>query len=380
MRLLPLAASLALAGLSFAASTPAKRPAAPPAKSAQPAAGKPSPVKGDPYSIAVPVDASAASASAAQTKAINSGRAKAWAEISHRMVPQKDWGKLPSLDDPALERLIRGYTVADEKRSTTRYTARVTYIFNPAAVRHLLRVANIGISEQEGTAILLVAMAPTYNATSAWALAVAHAKPPGAQFPLVAPVGDNVDQSALGPLHFADASWGRLQAAASRVHANDAVVLQATNPSASHLYVHMRRVGPGRSFALPDIDVPVAAGTPPAKVYATAAELATAAIEDAWKNKGTLDLSKKSRMVAEVRIASLGQWSSLLGRLSTVPAVSDVNVVAMNIGEGRLAISYTGTAEQLRAAAAQSSLTFAERDGQWWISPGKPASDDTGAE
>ena len=379
MRLLPLAWSVALALASVAAAPPAKKPASPPPKPAA-AAGKPAPVKGDPYSIVVAVDASAASASAAQTKAINGGRARAWGEISHRMVPQKDWGKLPSLDDAALERLIRGYTVADEKRSTTRYNARVTYIFNPAAVRHLLRVANIGISEQEGTAILLVAMAPTYNATSAWAQAVAHAHPPGAQFPLVTPVGDNVDQSELGALHFADANWGRVQASASRVHANDAVALQATNPSASHLYVHIRRIGPGKSFALPDIDVPVAAGTPPAKAYAAAADLATAAIEDAWKNKGTVDLSKKSRMVAEVRIASLEQWSSLLGRLATVPAVTDLNIVAMNIGEGRVAISYTGTPEQLRAAAAQSSVTFAEREGQWWISPGKPPSEDTGAE
>jgi hypothetical protein len=380
MRLLPLAASVVLAGLSLAAAPPAKKPTTSPVKSTQPAAGKPSSVKGDPYGVAVPVDASAASASAAQTKAINAGRTKAWAEISHRMVPQKDWGKLPNLDDAALERLIRGYTVADEKRSTTRYTARVTYIFNPAAVRHLLRVANIGVSEQEGGAILLVALAPSYNASSAWAEAVAHSKPAGAQFALVTPVGDNVDQSELGSLRFADASWGKIQPAASRVHAGEAVLLQATNPSASHLYVHLRRIGPGKSFALPDIDVPVAAGTPPPKVYATAANLATAAIEDAWKGRGTVDLNKKSRLLAEVHIVSLGQWSNLLGRLATVPAVTDLNVVAMNIGEGRVAISYTGTPEQLRAAAAQSSLSFAERDGQWWISPGKPSSDNAGAE
>src|SRR5690348_1249548 len=130
MRLLPLAGTVALALVSVAAAPPAKKPASPPPKPAA-AAGKPAPVKGDPYSIVVAVDASAASASAAQTKAINGGRARAWGEISHRMVPQKDWGKLPSLDDAALERLIRGYTVADEKRSTTRYNARVTYIFNP---------------------------------------------------------------------------------------------------------------------------------------------------------------------------------------------------------------------------------------------------------
>ena len=108
-------------------------------------------------------------------------------------------GRLVGLSPPAAKRridrleqigLIRGYTVADEKRSTTRYMAKVTYIFNPGALKHLLRVANIGSAEQEGGAILLVAMSPSYGAHSPWAEAVAQTKIPGAAFPLVTPLGD----------------------------------------------------------------------------------------------------------------------------------------------------------------------------------------------
>jgi hypothetical protein len=379
MRFLPLAASVAMALLSLAAAPSAKKPSGPPAKPA-PAAAKPSAVKGDPYSVTVPVDASAASVSVAQNNAINGGRARAWTELSHRLVPQKDWSKLPSLDNAGLERLIRGYTVANEKRSTTRYVARITYIFNPGAVRHLFRVANIGVSEQTGTAILLVAMSPTYSAHSPWAQALAQPKYANAQFPLVRPVGDDVDQSSLGSLHFAEASWGQIQSAASRVHAGEAVLVEASNPAASHMTVRMRRVGPGKPVALADINVPVAAGTPPAKAYATAADLAEAAIEDAWKARGTIDLNKKSRMVADLRITSLEQWNSMLGRIGAVPAISDVSVVAMNTGEGRVAISYTGTPEQLRTMAAQSNLSFTEHAGTWWISPGKPAAEETESE
>jgi Uncharacterized protein conserved in bacteria (DUF2066) len=378
MRFLPLAASFAIAFLSVAAAPPAKK--TPGAPKPAPAAAIPGPVKGDPYSITVPVDATAASVSVAQNNAINGGRARAWTELSHRLVPQKDWAKLPSLDNAGLERLIRGYTVANEKRSTTRYVARITYIFNPGAVRHLFRVAKIGISEQPGTAVLLVAMSPTYSAHSPWAQALAQPKYASAQFPLVTPVGDAVDESSLGSLHFAEASWGQIQSAASRVHAGEAVLVQASNPAASHMTVRMRRVGPGKPMALADIDVPVAAGTPPQKAYATAAELAEVAIEDAWKTRGTIDLNKKSRMVAELRITSLEQWNSMLARLAAVPAISDVSVVAMNTGEGRVALSYTGTPDQLRTMAGQSNLNFAEHGGTWWISPGKPAADDTEAE
>jgi hypothetical protein len=366
--------SLALASLAIAAAPPAKKPAPPPKKPQNSAPQAAQPVKGDPYSIAVPVDATAASASVAQNNAINGGRARAWAALSHRVVPQKDWDKLPKLDNQGLERLIRGYTVANEKRSTTRYMARVTYIFNPNAVRHLLRVASIGISEQGGTAILLVALSPSFNPQSPWARAVAQTKIPGAAFPLVTPIGDEVDQSSLGPLRLGGAGWGQIEPSASRVHAGEAVLLQATNPAASKMTVHMRRVGPTRSSViLTDIEIPVPAGTPPEKAYATAAQQAEAAIEDAYKNKGSVDVSRKSKLVAEVAITSLSQWSSTLARLSAVPNVSDVSIVAMNTGEGRVAISYAGTPDQLRNAAGQSNLTLTDRGGSWWVSNGKPA-------
>jgi hypothetical protein len=371
MRLLAFIVPLLVAGLSFGAGPPPKKP--PPQAPGKPAqAGRtPGQAHGDPYGVTVSVDASAASASVAQNNAINGGRMRAWVQLSHRLVPQKDWGKLPKLDDAVLERLIRGYTVAAEKRSTTRYIARVTYIFNPAAVKHLFRLASIGISEQQGNAILLVAMSPTYNAQSAWAKAATQPKYAAAQFPLVTPIGDAVDQASLGPLHFADASWAQMEAAASRVHAGEAVLMQASSPAASKMTVRMRRVGPGKPVVLADIEVPISGGTPPEKAYAAAAEQAEAAVEEAWKTRGTVDLGKKSKLVAEVRLSSLPEWNSLLPRLQSVPTVSDVDVIAMNIGEARVSFSYTGTPDQLRSAAAQANLTLTDRGGSWWISAGQ---------
>ncbi len=369
MRLVPVIAAIAAACLTAAAAPSAKKPAQ--GQPARPAQSAPS--KGDPFSVAVRVDASAASASAAQTIAIKGGRVRAWVQLSHRLVPQKNWVKLPPLDDSGLERLIRGYTAVDEKRSTTRYIARVTYVFNQDAVRHLFRVANIGYSSQTGTAILVIAMSPSYSAQSPWAKALAQRKYASAQFPLVTPIGDNVDQSTVGPLRFANTSWSEVESVAPRVHANEAVLVEAGNPYASHMTVRMRRIGPGRSFALPDVDIPVPAGMLPEKAYAMAAEQVEAAIEDAWKVRTSIDVSKKAKMIAEVRITSLEQWTDLLAKISTIPIVSDVSIVAMNIGEGRIGISYSGTPDQLRDLAAQSSLTIASRDGLNWVSRGKPA-------
>jgi hypothetical protein len=314
----------------------------------------------------------------AQNSAINGGRLKAWGQLSHRLVPQKDWSKLPSLDSNGVERLIRGYTVSGEKRSTTRYIAQVTYIFNPNAVRHVLRAANIGVSEQPAGAILLVAMSSSYNADSQWAQALAHAKFSGAQFPLVTPIGDTVDQSTLGPLRFGSASWGQVQPSAARVHAGEAVLLLASSPAASKMTVRMRYVGPGHSVALSDLDVANPAGTPSENVYATAAEQAESAIEEAWKSRGTAVVTKRAKLVAEVRYESLAEWSSLFSRLQKLPSVSDLTLIAMNMGEARVTVSYAGTPDQLRTGAAQSNLTLADRGGTWWVTAGKAANDSPG--
>ncbi len=111
-----------------------------------------------------------------------------------------------------------------------------------------------------------------------------------------------------------------------------------------------------------------------------AAEQAEAAVEDAWKLRTSIDFARKTKMTAEARIVSLEQWSDLLAKLQGVPVVSDVTIFAMNVGEARINISYSGTLEQLRNLAAQSGITFSNRDGLTWVSRGKPASPDGGEE
>jgi hypothetical protein len=355
---------------------PAPKTSKPPAPQAQ--AAKSAPVKGDPYSVTVPVDASGPSATVAQTAAINGGQARAWEELSHRLMSEKDLSKLPKLDQAGLQRLIRGYSAANEKRSTTRYMARVTYIFNPGAVRHLFRVSGIGFTDQGGgTAILVVAMSPSYGAHQPWAQAWAQSKHGAEQFPLVSPIGDEVDQSALGQLRFGDANWGNVEPVASRVHAGEAVLVQATNLAASQMTIHIRRIGPGKNFVVPDVTVPIPSGTPPQKAFALAADQSAAAIEDAWKLRTTIDLGHKSKLTADARIASLDQWTDLLTRLSAIPLVTDVSVQAMNIGDARVAITYSGTPEQLRSAAVQSNVSLANHDGLWWVAASRSAPSST---
>ena len=79
----------------------------------------------------VHVDATGASSTEALNAAIAQGRGKAFQILYRRLTRQEDWARQPALDAAGLLRISRGYNIANERRSTTRYVADVTYMFNP---------------------------------------------------------------------------------------------------------------------------------------------------------------------------------------------------------------------------------------------------------
>ena len=321
----------------------------------------------DPFTVSgIPVDASASSATEAQTIAINSGRARAWATLYRRLTKAQDWPRQPTLDETTLQRLIRNYLPMNERRSTTRYVASMTYVFNADAVRRIFRQDNIAYADSQAKPVLIVPMSPGYLPHAGWTTVWANPQYTGGAVPLVLPAGDALDASALEALKFPTAAWQDIEPVASRAHAAEAWLVLAQTAN-GQITVKLRRLGPGGSPMVPDVVVPVPPGTPPAKIYASAADATANAIIDAWKGRAAVDYGKRSKLVAEVRIESLGAWSSLLQKLGTVSTISDVGVVAMNTGEARIAISYVGTSDQLSLTLTQAGLALSNDDGTWWL-------------
>lgn len=319
----------------------------------------------DPFTVSnVPVDATAASASVAQNIAVADGRVRAWTTLYRRLTKSQDWGKQPALDALALQRLVRDYIVTDERRSTTRYVANVTYAFNADAVRRLLRSQDIPYVDVEARPILVVAMAPGYSPRSGWAQLWNNPKFANGEVPLLPPVDDTVDTQALGGLNFATAQWQEVESAASRIHATEAFLVQAS-AGRGNIRVALRRLGTGISVPVPDVVVQVRPGDSAIQAYSAAADATAQAIIEAWKARSAVDFGKHSKLIAEVRVPSLADWGMLVQRLSAIPTVSDVEVLAMDIGEARIAVTYAGTPDQLVALAAQSAIDLSNNGGTW---------------
>ncbi|HUO92677.1 MAG TPA: DUF2066 domain-containing protein [Rhizomicrobium sp.] len=326
----------------------------------------------DPFTVSnVPVDATAASASVAENIAINQGRGRAWETLYRRLTKQQDWARQPPLDDLSLQRMIKNYVVSNERRSTTRYVASVSYVFNADAVRRLLRSQNIAYIDLDARPVLVIPMAPGYAPRSAWTQLWNQPKYATDAVPIVVPIGDAIDAQALGALNFQAAQWQDVEPAASRVHATDAFLAQAT-AGRGNITVALKRLGPGAPMPIPNIVVPVHPGESAQAAYGAAADAAASAIVETWKAHSAVDFNKRFKLVADVHITSVADWGLLMQKLATVPVIQEVQVMAMNVGEARIAITYVGTPEQLQAMAAQSNIDLSSSSGGWQLAMQAP--------
>lgn len=323
-------------------------------------------VADSPYTVAgVHVDASGSSASEARNAAIAAGRADAWQTLYRRLARQLDWTRQPAPSPDQLQRLISSYFPVGERRSTTRYVAEVTYIFNPNAVARLMQSAGVAYTTASAHRVLVVPLAPFYGKASAWAAALGNPHLSGGVVPYSLPVGDAQDMNRLTGLHFETARWADLSEVAARRGANEAVLI-LLSPEGKKFKITLRRIGPSGGAVKTTTEVAMAPGAAQSS-YPLAADAAVKAMEDLWKARSVLDNSQRGHIIVDVAAASAEQFSALEKQLAGVPNITGTTVAALDIGAARLTLSYVGTLEQLRDALNQVGMHLEREDAGWHL-------------
>jgi len=314
------------------------------------------------YSVSnVHVDATGASSTEALNAAIAQGRGKAFQIVYRRLTRQADWPKQPTLDAAGLLRISRGYNIANERRSTTRYVADVTYMFNPDAVARLLRSSQIAFSQTQARRILVIPMSPSVS-HGPWSQALAAPTFRDSQVPFT--VLGAEDDAALAGLNFETAGWNDVAAVAGKARVSEVGLAQAVYANGK-MTVNIRRLGVGEQPVRTSVEVPMlqTVGT----TYPAAAQAAVRAIEDLWKTRSVIDFSQRGRLAADVRIASLAQWGEIQTALGQISNVTGVTVTAMTANYARINLGYQGGVDQLREAAGEAGLSLTSRGGQWTL-------------
>ena len=353
-----------LAGLLVAAGWLCTVPAlAAQAPTPAPAAVQAAPAPVDLFTVTgVRVDATAESATTARDQAMLQGRPQAFQKLFRRFTASGVWGRQPQLQDNQLLRLVRSFEVANERRSTTRYLADVTFHFNAAAVRQFLRQAGIPFTEARSRPALvipIVAGAQSYDPMSAWAAAWRDPSLQQGLVPTILPASDAQDIELLNKPDLAQSDWASLAPLARRYNANEIVLAIAGEDAKSVQVLELTaQTRSAASFAYAQ------------STFLADAEAVMEKVNETWKTRASVDYGNRGRIVADVSFDSLEDWAKIRAQLGSTRAVSDYDVLGLALHEAEISLSFFGRPEQLRDTLAQQNLTLTNSGGQYQLQLG----------
>jgi len=296
----------------------------------------------------IEVDATADSANAARDIALASGRPLAFQRLFRRITPPTDWDQQPQPEGAMLERLILSMQIVNERRSTTRYLAEVTYNFNPVEVQGLLRSNGIRFAEAQAKAVLVI---PTLNGVfdpqSEWARAWAQPSIAQGLVPVILPFGDAADQPVLGRGGLAGLGWEALAPIAERYDVEEVVIARATpDGNAAQLNIVSSEGRQVQSVAYANSN------------FAATADAAAQLLAQDWKETAAVDYSRHSQINADVVFNGPQGWTAIRQALTKLRTLAGIDVLGISVTEARVELSYFGGPEQLSVAMAQQNLNF----------------------
>ncbi len=379
----------------------------------------------------VTVQAQADSATRAKIAAQMQGRRRAMDILLRRLTVEEDWVYLPrlamgepaaiefgfdrgviALDDNALEQLESGFEVYNEKSSSSTYRAFITYRFKPAAVRKLLKDAQIPYSEAQTRTALVLPVLQTGSGLYLWEennpwMAAWKVRPYNNELtPMTAPLGDLEDAATISAQRALSLDQAALHILADRYSVSQVIVAHAflqQIDGEDRLRVRLingfRESGDIGSFdelgaagvdgALDDRLIQQGPSTNDfiqAKIGDVLAEawfrqssgnfptLAEGAIETAiakhakpWKQRTLIDHTEAALLEASAFFQSIGEWGKIRSALVSTPLIGSVQVRSMSRRGAEVLIRAYGDPGKLIIAMESQGLALWSEDGERWM-------------
>ena len=324
----------------------------------------------------VAVDVTAETAAAARKTAHAEGHVKAMAKLMVRLLTRNELGLIRELKPAEILAYVQDFSVANERTSDVRYLAELTFRFRPEPIRELLRASGLQHAETiskpvvvlpifgiEGEAVLWDESNPWW---SAWA-----ARPPGGWLvPLIVPLGDLGDLTAVDAARALNGEVEALGAIARRYGAEDVLITQSVllgDPVLGQATLQVGTVRLGGFAQQTTIDnYAQPAGGTVQDLLALAADAIGADVQEAWKQRNLLRPGSQREFAVTVPVTQLADLIEVKRRLIGVAAVRGAKVTALSRNKAELAITFVGAEEQLVLAMAQSDLELTLFPGIGW--------------
>ena len=343
---------------------------------AQTAAVGPGPVTAKEMFVAnaMPVDVTAANVTEARERGLTQGRVNGFRKVIERIVAREDIARVPQLNATQIIDIVRDFSIANERSSAVRYLADLTVRFDSAAVRRVLRNANIPFTETLSKPLVVVPLMREgaggrwvlWEQSNAWRDAWAKVPRDLGLVPFVVPAGDREDMSALTAEQAAGKDLAALNALAARYGAGGTVLAMAT-VAGDTVQISMAEL---RSD-LPSEDISLTQGAEAGQtrddLMAAAARAAGTTVQDNWKRRNRVAFGGTTQITALVPVADIKEWLTVKSRLDEVPLIDRLELQAMTRDRTQVTLYYSGAQRQLELAMSQHDLTLAQQNGVWII-------------
>ena len=324
----------------------------------------------------VAVDVTAENAEAARTEALAEGQRRAFRRLLERLTLASDYHRLPSLPDPVITELVRGFEVAGERVGPGRYIASLTFHFKPAEVGNLLRENAIPYAAAASDPVVVVPLFQgadglmLWEDGNPWRLAWANLPPSDSLVPFIVPFGELADLEIINAAQARKGERARFERLAARYGAGEAIAIDAVvaaktaqgeptvRVSVRHIGTDGVRVGGGTysGTAWDTLDA----------VLAAAAKATRDQLESEWKTANLLRFDRESRLAVDIPIAGFADWLDIRARLGGLALLRKLEIAAISPRFVRAVLHYLGDEQQLAGALARDNLTLT-READLWI-------------
>ena len=313
----------------------------------------------------VALDESAQTAAAARALALAKGQREAFARLEARLTRSVYRGLAANVDPDTLRFLVDSIQIDGEKTSDVRYLANLSVIFKPEAVRNLFRQSGVPFAELRSRPITVVPVLATparyllWEDPNPWREAWRNHPEGTGLVPMLAPIGDLEDLSGLTVDQAVDGDPDVLAQFAQRYGARGVVVTIAnifeTEPGFLRSDIVSVPVGLAEMSPF-TISVTGREAETENEVFARAVGEIREIIEDEWKAANALASVDIAQLRAAVPIAGLENWIDIRARISRVPAVTNIQVVALTATSAEIVIDHRGDQARLTRAFERFDL------------------------
>lgn len=330
------------------------------------------------------VDVTGKDAADARTQAMAKGEVDALTELLNKLTaPGQAQDIIATLDAKKISALVRGVEVVDEKITSDRYRAKLIVSFDADEVSALIgKFAASDAKEETAVATGAFLVIPAYEEDenlmlweedNPWRVAWKMLGLEVTSGDVVVPYGDSNDTALIDLKTLTSANYSTLSPLAIRYGITDIVVLQAKYVRAPDmmLTVVKRRINRLKN----EVNV-LTFRADPQETRDMLLARAARDIADNMQNKKTEEASvvrgsrggERGKIMMLASISTLRSWTDLRTRLSSLPMVERVELLAMSPQQVDMVIHYRGSLESLAAGITSQKIRLSKNPDYWVVS------------